>query len=522
MPAKRASKKSSGGGASKSARKAAPSSRAAKKPAGGKSAAKNTSGKKPGARKGAAGKKGAAKRTGAPKVLAPGDIMIVNMIPRSMSNETHQDSEPHLTVNPNNPSQIVGSAFTRDPFGGPLAPIYVSGDGGRTWTLEFVVPSQSSTGDITVGFSGSGQLYAGILRLPGHLRQDILRTNTPSGPTPMNVLVDRAKVDQPFVQATTVGARDRVYVGNNDFTATGGRTATIEQSTDAARPTPAFTKVRIEARGTGNAGQDGPQVRPVCHRDGTVYAIFYGWRAFNDGNNEVTADVVVVRDDLGGTGATPFRSLRDPGDGLVGRRVAQGVRFIWDDTLGQQRMGGDVSIATDPRNSGTVYAAWGDVRPGTGYTLHVRRSTDRGVTWSPSDIRSIAKATNPSLAVNSQGVVGLLYQQVVGAGAGARWVTQLDRSLDGVNWSNLVLARVPASSPLPQFQPYIGDYDHLVSVGRDFLGIFSANNTPDRNHFPIGVTYQRNHDFTTRRLLANNNTTQVGVSIDPFFFKVSG
>lgn len=520
MPAKRASKKSSGRGTKASARSAAPSSRAAGKAAGKRDGAAKASGRKAGGR--AAAKRGASKRTGAPRVLAPGSLLLVNMIPRSLSNETHQDSEPHLTVNPNNPSQIVGSAFTRDPFGGPRAPIYVSNDGGSTWSLEFVVPSQSETGDITVGFSGSGQLYSGILRRPGQLRQNILRTNSPTGTTPMSVLVDRNQVDQPFVSATTVANRDRVYVGNNDFTATGGRTATIEQSTDAARPVPTFRRVRIEARGTGSAGQDGPQVRPVCHPDGTVYAVFYGWRAFNDLNNRVTADVVVVRDDQGGTGTTLFRSLRDPADGLAGRRVVQGVGFVWDDVLGQQRMGGDVTIAADPRDSGVVYVAWGDVRPDTGYTLHVRRSNDRGLNWSANDLRTVPRATNPSLAVNSQGVVGLLYQQVVGTGAGARWVTQLDRSADGINWTNLVLARVPANSPSPQFQPYIGDYDHLVAVGRDFLGIFSANNTPDRNNFPNGVTYQRNHDFTTRRLLSNNATTQVAVSIDPFFFRLSG
>ena len=30
-----------------------------------------------------------------------------------------------------------------------------------------------------------------------------------------------------------------------------------------------------------------------------------------------------------------------------------------------------------------------------------------------------------------------------------------------------------------QFIPYIGDYLHLLSLGKDFYGIFSANNTPD-------------------------------------------
>ena len=40
-------------------------------------------------------------------------------------------------------------------------------------------------------------------------------------------------------------------------------------------------------------------------------------------------------------------------------------------------------------------------------------------------------------------------------------------------------------------------------------------------NFPQGVTYLRNHNFTTRRLLALNGTTEVPVSIDPFFFSHS-
>src|SRR5271168_3411234 len=99
------------------------------------------------------------------------NVLIVNMIPKSLSSETNQDSEPTLAVNPANPLQIAASAFTPDPGGGNLAPIYVSTDGGNTWVLNSIVPSDSASGsmtaDITVAFSGSSNvLYAGIIRLP--------------------------------------------------------------------------------------------------------------------------------------------------------------------------------------------------------------------------------------------------------------------------------------------------------------------------------------------------------------------
>src|SRR5258708_1970126 len=51
-------------------------------------------------------------------------VTVVNMIPKSLSGETNQDSEPNLAVNPINPKQIVGTAFTPNPAGGSFAPIF--------------------------------------------------------------------------------------------------------------------------------------------------------------------------------------------------------------------------------------------------------------------------------------------------------------------------------------------------------------------------------------------------------------
>ena len=91
---------------------------------------------------------------------------------------------------------------------------------------------------------------------------------------------------------------------------------------------------------------------------------------------------------------------------------------------------------------------------------------------------------------------------------------------DAINWSDLVLADTPATTPLKTFDPYLGDYDHLVANGTTLYGIFSANNTPDMANFPNGVVYQRNANFATHKLLKLDGTTVVPPSIDPFFFKV--
>src|SRR5438128_2354028 len=73
-------------------------------------------------------------------------VTLVNMVPAARSDETNQDSEPSITINPSNPNQIAATAFTWDnltgvPMVGANAPIYVSEDGGQSWALAFNVPS---------------------------------------------------------------------------------------------------------------------------------------------------------------------------------------------------------------------------------------------------------------------------------------------------------------------------------------------------------------------------------------------
>jgi hypothetical protein len=456
-------------------------------------------------------------------------IKLVNIIPNDHSGEANQDSEPNLAVNPANPLQIAATAFTPGSPGGN-APIYVSTDAGSTWQLNPIVPApggNAMTFDITLRFDGTNNdLYASSIRddspVPSDTIVNVLRTTNFTSPATMTALETRNHPDQPFIQATTVisgpdAGKDRVYVGNNNFNGT-PRTASLDLSLDAAVALPTFTTTVLEARGTGTAGQDGPQVRPAIHADGTIYAAFYGWRAFS-ASGLVTSDIVIVRDDNWGAGANPFTALVDGGDGLNGVRVVTGIQFTWDENLGQERTGGDLSIAVDPNDSSIVYLAWAD-HPAVGYTVHVCRSTDRGVTWS-GDLRMIVNATNPALTINSDSDVGFLYQQLTGSPGSQRWETHLQRSADGISWQDLLLATVPASTPVATFDPYLGDYEYLMAVGTDFYGIFCANNTPDLANFPQGVTYQRNCNFGTATLLAVDNVTPVAVSIDPFFFRFS-
>ena len=451
-------------------------------------------------------------------------IRVVNIIPRSVSNETNQDSEANLAVHPTEMRRIAGTtSITPDPGGSAFAPIFLSHDEGRTWTLNALIPGSVQptfgTGDVTLRFSRHELCVSELRADTGNL--NVLRTPDPFSATTLQLLDFRAGPDQPYVEALTVThgpdeGKDRAYVGYNDLSLAGA-TASVDISADDAAIVASFNPTVIEFRAT--SGQNGPAVRPAIHRDGKVYAAFFGWRAPAGSGS---SDVVVVRDDNWATGATPFRDLVNSIDGVVGQRIVTNVNLNFGASLGFERIGNDLTLAVDPRHAGRLFIAWCDQQP-AGYTLHVRRSEDHGQTWS-ADLLTVVSVTNPSVAINSDGKVGLLYQQLTGAGANQRWETHI-QFLDhhhSAFWRDYVLSTTPANTPLPNpsIGPYLGDYVHLMARGRDFYGAFTANNTPDPANFPHGVHYQRNANFGTQTLLDITGTIPVPISIDPFFVHV--
>jgi hypothetical protein len=457
-------------------------------------------------------------------------LILVNMIPQSLSGESHQDSEPFLSVNPANSLQLAATAFTPDPMGGPNAPIYISVDGGLNWMLNCIVPNgnkNSGTSDITHCFSNANLYAAALQRDPNSSPActEALRTNNFLGSATMTPLDNWVDADQPHTQAATVSTgsdagKDRIYIGINNLLRFPGKTAGIHFSLNAAQNVPGpMPLVNIEARTTGNAEQDGPPIMPAVHHDGTIYAVFFGERDISSNGNIIT-DIVVVRDDNWGSGRSVFAALVDPGDRLSGLRVVQGTQLPpFGKLFGQQRLIGNLSIVVHPMNSSIVYLAWGDLQEGI-YTLHVRRSQDRGKTWS-NDLRTIRRAINPALAINTFGELGLLYQEFIKSGGKAVWQTRFHQTLDGSTWTDLILATTPSETPKFQFQPYLGDYIKLLAVNDDFYGVFCANNTPDVNNFAKQLIYRRNADFGKHTLFAVDGITPVESSIDPFFFKAS-
>jgi hypothetical protein len=447
-------------------------------------------------------------------------ITVVNIIPNSHSNETNQDSEPSIAVNPMNPNEIVITAFTPPDSGQSNGPIFYSNDGGATWFLNFIIPN-GGPDDQSIGFASiSNELYLSALH-GNPTSFNVMRTSDPTAIGTLPTYDARTDIDQPWVEAITViggpdDGKDRLYVAYNDDGVSSGKTATIDVCPDALASSPVFTQVPLETRSVGSGLRDGYAIRPVAHRDGTIYAIYEGWRSGSFGGN-ITTDIVVVRDDSWGTGSTPFTDLKDPGDHLAGIRVATGVVINDGGFIGQERLNNDLIIAVNPSNSDIVYIAWAD-NAGPNYTIRVRRSLNRGVMWS-GDLLTADSATMTSMTINSTGKVGLLYQKV----NSGNWETHFQSTTDssGTHWDDAILSVASSTTPAKIYDPYLGDWARVVAVGKNFYGTFCANNTPDPANFPSGITFLRNHSTTSPfQLLGSDNATPVAVSIDPFFFNV--
>jgi hypothetical protein len=462
---------------------------------------------------------------------ARAQLQVVDMIPQAMSDETRDNPEPYLAVNPANPRLLAATVFMATPAGSPNGPLLVSTDGGATWLASNIIPSFPgaffNTGDVTIHFNSAGTaLYAGILN-SGTGQLQVIRTTDMTLQTPMSVLNVPRSTDQPYIFAATVAGppdagKDRVWVGNNEGAAAPA-SSTVDQSLDAGAAMPPFTTIRIDV--DTPIGRDNYQARTVAHADGHVYAAFVRRKAAIAGG--YNADIVVVRDDDWGKTMPPFRTLVDTITLVAGQNVAAGTPVSdsagSDPNLGDEWWGGDLYLTVDPANSARVYISYSDSRPGAPRTLHLRRSTDFGQTWS-ADLLTTPSAKNAAIAINSLGTIGYLYQQLAGTSPNLRWQTHLRRSSGGGPWDDLLLADFPAQGPgSPGGARIVGDYMQMVAVGKTFYGVFSSYNDLVNASFPAGVAWLRNKTpdgDPMPRFLGVDGVTTVPSSVDPFFFSL--
>ena len=137
----------------------------------------------------------------------------------------------------------------------------------------------------------------------------------------------------------------------------------------------------------------------------------------------------------------------------------------------------------------------------------MRRSIDAGQNWS-ADLRTIATATNPCLAVNVHGQVGFMYQQLGNPGTGNRWRTHLEsfeRRRSRTAPTDLMLADVPdANGSYGGLQPdrRLRQPDRgRQELLRHLLGQQHARQRqlPERRHLPAQRQFRHAHAARQRR-----------------------
>ena len=464
-------------------------------------------------------------------------VRVIDIIPKSQSNETGQNSEPSIAVNPNDPNQVAISVFSDN----PLSPFYSTKDGGKTW-IQF---DQLQTFDSTLSWSKSGRLYLGRtsnyqVDPSGNITQGTNEVDKSDSPgTPFQPILASVYTsspgmlppDHPLIAAAQVDGTDHIYLGYNQFIPFNNQvpptphTATVRFSTNGGATWTTTVVDRSDASVFANA----PAVPPAVNGN-RVYVAF--GRATHDPDftrGTAQGQIVVVRDDDGGNGG--FNAL-----GANGTTVAN-ITYpftvpptgMGGQSLGNERIGSDLSLAVDPRNADHVYIAYAD-NPSPGLIqVQVQESTDSGRTWAEKFATRATpdfKSALPYLAVADNGAVGLLYTaQDLNNGVSFLETHFVQTGNDFKHSTDTLLSRFTDGNPPSTFDPYIGDYEGLKAVGDTFYGTFSASNQADGTHaiFPGGVVFQR--DFTgtpgtSSFQLTDGSGNPVAASIDPYYFQI--
>ncbi|MEA3186282.1 MAG: hypothetical protein QOD99_112, partial [Chthoniobacter sp.] len=293
-------------------------------------------------------------------------VTVVDVIPSAQSGESEQNSEPNIAVNPLNPNQIFITAFGETSRSNP---IFFTETGGSSWSRY----QRIATSDSTVSWSDSGKPYLAKLSISGNTlivqKASNIAARRPFLPMyPSFYSPGFGGPDQPWVFANLGADDDHIFVGFNDLSRP-SRTASIRFSLNHGRT---WRNVVIE-RVTPGDFSDGAPVR-VAARGSVVYAVFQRFDAAVN-NGDERGDVVVVKDT--NSGRNNFRDLGGDGVGVV---VATAQVFP-QGSIGQERLGSDLSIAIDPTNANRVFIAYDAVVSGLP-VIKVALSTNGGASWS--------------------------------------------------------------------------------------------------------------------------------------------
>lgn len=414
-------------------------------------------------------------------------------------------TEPSIAVDPSNPNRISISAFYDFWFDGrhhdgPNAALFNSDNGGRDWTENDSIPPGPGVGrndfgpcDQTFDYGQRGRLYGVVLvctRTGTYLvtgsTNDPTRAsawrwcNAGAAGCPVNP-DPRGFDDQPWLLVNRdprVASQDNVYVGYDSF---------------RSSPTGFYSNERVAVSYGAN-----PVRFTVDSQAGTARPLFTN-PALRLAKDPTTGYMYAVYEQSVGLGGPPKRvtyklnrstdggrtwSLNGDPDGITIDTVRSEQAPFYKFCTVNALLGGVDHAAVDPR-TGDVYVVYGaDTSGGHSNQILIRRVTGarsgHASVGRPSFVTTAHRAALPSVAVNGNGTVGVLYDTCEGMTAHGypKFAAHLARSGDrGQSFSDRLLLSFlsPAKDNGNSRQRVLGDYQQLKSVGNTFYGVFSGN-----------------------------------------------
>lgn len=328
--------------------------------------------------------------------------------------------ETHAAAHPADPSRLLATAIIYPKAGRRGTIVYASRDAGRTWATSLPYEVLENTGDPALAWGPDGTAYFAALSLRGHPIEEnpeepahnwdgrkTMLWRLPMGATQWEgpAAFDFADREYIVVDATGGEYHGRVYVTGDPRPRRGFAVFT---STDGGRTFP-DPEVESDAVGSsiGNA---------VVASDGTLIGIYADSGhvravASTDGGRTLLPSVVVDTFVRAG--------MRKD---AVHNNVNHFLNLAIDAGRGSRR--------------NRVYAAWPDRRTGQS-EIYFAYSSDRGTTWSEARVvtdnppGAMTDQFMPTIAVNSDGVVGLLWYDRRDNPDNRGYYARFSASLDG-------------------------------------------------------------------------------------------
>jgi hypothetical protein len=458
-----------------------------------------------------------------PAVLASGPspfagCTVGQMFPGSVV-YPNTELEPFVAVNPTDPNNIVG-AFQQDRCNDGGAHGLVasrSTDGGTSWAESFAAFSACAGGtgpnayerasDPWVTFDPAGNAYQISLSVSDQQATSaILVSKSPDGGAtwgpPTTLIRDTSGLHFNDKESITADPTrpGYVYAVWDRGTFPGEpRSPVSEARSFAFRGQPIFARTTDGgAHWSTPVAMSNQNMSTIGHQiavlpDGTLvdaYMDFHGSGQQPSPNQAFEA--VMISRDAGLHWSQPIK---------ISNYVfppSCGPELVCDPDTGQPVRAGTYlpDIAVD-RTSGAVYVAWADARfsGGTRPDIVLSRSTDGGRTWSipvqANQTPAPAAAFNATVEVSGDGTVGVLYYDFRNntAGPGATTDVFLAHSHDGgATWSEQHLGGPFDMENAPFARGYfLGDYQGLTAIGRDFLAFFSVSTAADNSADIVAV-----------------------------------